>query len=315
MKSLNYNIKQPYVATKNIAIKAAIPVWSRPNTNKTDIYKLQSPDAILSQQNGGAAHYKTPVNSWNRSRPIKHWRKQLTPTGVTGKSNSSVSIQDAPSSNVIIKDKCCSSEPGNLLYCDISKYNFVCRNNTCNIIRPTAGMNTKPINPRQTTSGLVVQSYNFDSNSYLRTRNKSYTTNQNGSLKPNIIYSKQSLNKCCHEPIQNSDDNVSGTQIRSSLVFPTPTGELCSSNPRDIIVKPNNKQFFQQGAVSSSSRIDRLKYNTVTANANGFATAWGASAANAGKYRADGTSQYFIKSKNNVCSNSLYNKNKHTLKC
>ena len=70
---------------------------------------------------------------------------------------------------------------------------------------------------------------------------------------------------------------------------------------KGIVVKPNNHQYFQQGAVDSSSRIARLKYNTVTKNANSFNSAMGMAAANAGKYRPDGNAPYFIKSKYQEC--------------
>ena len=46
-------------------------------------------------------------------------------------------------------------------------------------------------------------------------------------------------------------------------------GECGNSNEcnyNDTIWNPNNKQFHQQGAVDSSTRIDRLRLNTVTSN-------------------------------------------------
>ena len=136
-------------------------------------------------------------------------------------------------------------------------------------------------------------------------------------MKSSITYSTSG--KCCSVPIPYSDDNVSGTQNRDSFVYPPKSLDddenACSNKPVTIIVKPNNQQFFQQGAVSSSSRLHRLKYNTVTANAHGFSTAWGAAASSAGKYRADGNSPYFIKSKNNICSKNDYRRHWRSLTC
>jgi len=51
-----------------------------------------------------------------------------------------------------------------------------------------------------------------------------------------------------------------------------------------INYKPNNPQFGQQGAVSSSSRILRAKYNSITNSTNGYANAYGKSVANALAY-------------------------------
>lgn len=75
-------------------------------------------------------------------------------------------------------------------------------------------------------------------------------------------------------------DDSDGTQNRSSIGF---SNEVCGSNVA-AIYKPNNNQFSNQGAVDSSSRSTRLKYNTIYKNGRAFSTAWDASAANAGKY-------------------------------
>jgi hypothetical protein len=51
-----------------------------------------------------------------------------------------------------------------------------------------------------------------------------------------------------------------------------------------VYYKPNNSQFAQQGAVSSSSLITRLKYNTITNNAYTFQVAFGKAVGNALAY-------------------------------
>lgn len=83
----------------------------------------------------------------------------------------------------------------------------------------------------------------------------------------------------------------------------------CNTIPSITIYKPNNKQFAVQGAVSSSARIDRLKFNTITTNGGSFYTAWGSAGANAGRYQGTQEGPYFLKSKYYVCDPSLYHKN------
>ncbi len=51
-----------------------------------------------------------------------------------------------------------------------------------------------------------------------------------------------------------------------------------------VYYKPNNHQFAQQGAVSSSSRITRLKYNAITNSAATYRNAFGTHVANALSY-------------------------------
>lgn len=51
-----------------------------------------------------------------------------------------------------------------------------------------------------------------------------------------------------------------------------------------VYYKPNNYQYAQQGAVSASSRITRLKYNTITTSASSYRNAFGPHVANALAY-------------------------------
>lgn len=306
---------------KVFTTKASVASWSRPMTNDSLFgHQIYGDDNTVTYDN--PLQELSNVKFWTHSRPIKHWRKQLIPAGVSGKSPSSMSIQDRPAANSIIANDCCSDEPGNLIQYEIVKTPFSVashldtlrgkdRRNICQDCDPD-----EPI--LVNTSGIKdakVQQFNFDTKSYLRSRNKSFISNQTGSMKTDTTYSTKSPSGCCNVPIPYSDNNITGTQNRSSFVSPPQSDDACKNKPANIIVKPNNQQFFQQGAVSSSSRIERLKYNTVTANASGFSTAWGAAAANAGKYRANGTGPYFIKSKVNKCTVSDYRKHWRSIGC
>jgi hypothetical protein len=72
----------------------------------------------------------------------------------------------------------------------------------------------------------------------------------------------------------------------------------CSQNSLPTtIYKPNNKKFAVQGAVSSSSRITRLKLDTINKNGASFNSAFGHAATNAGRYAPEGNAPYFVKTK------------------
>ena len=82
------------------------------------------------------------------------------------------------------------------------------------------------------------------------------------------------------------------------------------SNTNTTIYKPNNYQYATQGAVDSSSRIARLKYNTITKNGNSMKTAFGNAGANAAAlYNGSDVSPYFLKSKNNIVNCANYHRN------
>uniref|UniRef100_A0A6C0IJQ4 Uncharacterized protein n=1 Tax=viral metagenome TaxID=1070528 RepID=A0A6C0IJQ4_9ZZZZ len=83
----------------------------------------------------------------------------------------------------------------------------------------------------------------------------------------------------------------------------------CTQKPSITIYKPNNAQYAVQGAVSSSARIDRLKYNTITTNGGSFYSAWGSAGANAGRYQGTQDGPYFLKSKYYKCEPAQFHKN------
>lgn len=66
---------------------------------------------------------------------------------------------------------------------------------------------------------------------------------------------------------------------------------------RKIYYKPNNPQFAQQGAVSASSLITRVKYNSITSNTLKYQSALGSSVASAMSYSGDISMPYTLKSK------------------
>ena len=78
----------------------------------------------------------------------------------------------------------------------------------------------------------------------------------------------------------------------------------CKNEPvgcnKDIYYKPNNVQFAQQGGVSSSSRLLRLKLNTINNNANSVKTAYGKGAASALAYSGRPETPFITKQKFNA---------------
>ena len=63
-----------------------------------------------------------------------------------------------------------------------------------------------------------------------------------------------------------------------------------------IHYKPNNPQYAQQGGVSASARLLRLKYNSITTNTMKYRTAYGAAVGNEMAYGTQGGT-YTVKDK------------------
>ena len=189
----------------------------------------------------------------------------------------------------------------------IAKYGNICgppsRKPCCNpeANRIRSGMTTVPINSVYVTNKStqltqkIDKSYSFSTKEYLRSKNKTYKQNLSGAKIENTVYS---IGKdCCATPVpygvltdskQTTNDNMNREYLN---------GECCVvGSPAPVIVKPNNQQYFQQGAVDSSSRIARLKYNTVNKNAESFRKHFGDEAVTAAQYTASGNTPFFIKS-------------------
>ena len=136
-----------------------------------------------------------------------------------------------------------------------------------------------------------------DREAYLQSRCATYDQKLSVERVPNIPYFSPT-----GEPLE-PNDTINGPQLRRSMNCFSDKAPL---NCNTTIYKPNNTPFAQQGGVSSSSRIARLKYNTlnnVPVNNNGyvyggsvFNTASGAEGLNSGRYHTEPT-DYFTKYK------------------
>ena len=114
-------------------------------------------------------------------------------------------------------------------------------------------------------------------------------------------------------PIQGQNDNYYAADGELKWPSDSPTGPQVYAtteeyNPQSTqtcngrragttIFKPNNRQYSCQGAVDSSTRLDRLKLTTVNKNAASLKTAFGAEGASACAYRGISDTPYFLKSK------------------
>lgn len=76
----------------------------------------------------------------------------------------------------------------------------------------------------------------------------------------------------------------SGTQDLNTVQFLSTSEPLVKPQYVPIYYKPNNPQYSQQGAVTASSRLLRLKYNSITNSAVEYQNAYGKSVANALAY-------------------------------
>ena len=149
---------------------------------------------------------------------------------------------------------------------------------------------------RVRSSGMITRKFNVinnndtyytNTNQYLDSRNKTFTQNTYHMLR------------------QGNATNLPGTAATLSNVYASNTISHCKgANVNQLTTayvpvyyKPNNSRFAEQGAVSSSTRILRIKYDTVTDAGAKLQGTFGKATANALAYSTTDSSIASLKSR------------------
>ena len=196
-----------------------------------------------------------------KARPINHYRRQLVPTKGSGSGNSAIGMpMDLPGGAV------------SLGTADCNDVKTVLKTNIANESDRDKNCYSKHNSEKRfySASTIIDEKYYTDNRAYLRARCQTFDQNSKIGEK---------------------------AEAESTVDFKS-TNCYGVSGCKNVIYKPNNKRFATQGAVSSGSRLLRLKVETITRNANSL-TSYGHAAQNAGRYNGNSTAPYFQKSKEN----------------
>ena len=193
---------------------------------------------------------------------------------------------------------------------------------------PTKAKKRVRTSSRINNTALCQRPYYTDSSSYLRARCKTFSQNEfHYDLQLDDRVGNPDPNAPCSKgwKINSEEDGkvtVNGKLTPSTLkpgccgksaacskVYRSrcPSRKLkkdCEGNVIEcqnrIFYKPNNCQFAQQGGVSSSSRLLRLKLNTINSNANSIGKSYGKSAGSALAYSGRSQAPFINKEKMNA---------------
>jgi len=212
--------------------------------------------------------YTFPIRSGDgnqfMARPIAQWRKQLQ-SSIPSQRRMSVGMpMDLPGGSVIVESKnieCNSCIGSGNLITEISN-DSPCKN----------------CSPSKRKTTLIETSYRNTDN-YLHSRCNTYNQNISTLKDNNVNYFTEG-----GIPI-NPSNSENGTQKRKSF-------DCYNTNCNTTIYKPSNIQYAQQGGVSSSSRLSRLKYNTLNNNGAAYNSASGAVGINQGRYQTEPSPSY-----------------------
>ena len=285
---------------------SVVPTWSRPNTN-----------GIQNNPNDYQSAFGT-------ARPSKTWRKQLAPTPFSGKGKATLDLVNAPGGTTFIQDvsDCvyCINDASlnplsiksvidgnysfltpttpNELFDNATFYNNPSENiyNKCISCDPVSNI----IKPATT---ILSKKYYSDTKGYLQSRCQRFIQKYTPEQIPGISYG---LNVW-------PSDSPTGTQNYFTPNCP----EKCQPGGSNVITiyKPNNKKFATQGAVDCSTRLQKLKVDTVNTNANSFKESFGMQGVAAGSYKPEGDAPYFVKSNLNHCYKQYYHRNGNPTMC
>ena len=174
--------------------------------------------------------YNSIPNIPGKPNPIKQWRKQLEPSVSQQSIQSHPTIQALENSVKTDNSKLCKS------------YDDIYYNNTCNGVIGSEPCITGTFEIRRSANTVINKEFCWNSKQYLQSRCKTYDQNQTLGT------------------------HVDGSKYYSALCTTAPSGNVCKS----VVYKPNNKQFKQQGGVSSGARIAKLKYDTIRNSTNKY---------------------------------------------
>ena len=306
---------QKQEATKGPSTNSVVPTWSRPAINQDSTGQKQHYDT--SDPGAGGA--------WGRARPLKIWRKRLDPQNSSGGGRAGVGIpSDVPGGSVYLGTEghnCLTDCSGTM-----SLKNNIIDNgrtfsqgttllprkqpekdefNKCISCDPESNV----IKSAQISTKYKQKKYYPDTKAYLRSRCRTYKQNlPTGNRIPGVEYFNEYTdpNGVKHSVPANPDDTKNGPQnffyntsdhLQSGECIQDPTKPKTVSR---LVYKPSNSSFAHQGAVSSGTRLLKLKADTVNTAASNL-TAWGKAAENAGKYNGNPNAPYFLKTKYADC--------------
>lgn len=210
-----------------------------------------------------------------RAPPLKIYRKEIPSSLDCGSSKLGITINALEIPNGYIVSNVSDTNFTTTL--DIKSFSVPnpCINNESSICFSPQHNARKRIR----TSGIIKKDYNVDTKQYLQRRCLSFEQNQYQFL--------QSGNSAVKPGTAASSLNIYTTQQNVKTI---------GCEPKQVVYKPKNSQFAQNGAVSSSSLIARKKYNTITSNAHEYLLPYGAAVADAMSYGIS-DSNYTYKSK------------------
>jgi hypothetical protein len=249
-----------------------------------------------------------------KSQPLKMYRKEIASVSLnTCNHRTSVKISDlmeTPGGNIMN-----SIEPDRLTNGLVNKNDLNLPNLTgdyagssCDNAFTTSGTNTNLVNRclsnqnnalrRVRSSGMVVRKFNeFKNNDTYCTSASQYLDSRNKTFVQNTYHMLRQGDSTCLPGSAASQSNVYASNTAAHCSGSSTNYDPLTTSYVPVYYKPSNSKFAEQGGVSSSTRLLRLKYDTITDAGQKLKTTFGNANANAFAYSTTDSSLYALKTK------------------
>lgn len=214
-------------------------------------------------------------NNIFRALPLKHYRREVaitTPQISNGRISTSVTLHHDIPGGTTRTDVCNGVQTVNDFNYNESKTEKSC--NACSEIKIDSMGLSQADNARRRVRSAGMNRKKFDEEINNRPNNyasaSEYLHSRNRTFKQNQFTNLRNEN-------QDHEKNVYSSNTLQFCANP-------STNYVPVYYKPNNQKFANQGAVDSSARLARLKYDTITDSAGKTMIALGKHTANALAY-------------------------------
>lgn len=338
--------KVPHYATKVSTANSSVPGLHRPNTNGI-------PSNINQDSFKGPEFKARPIKHWRRQHiptavanavdPITNVitnPKAYVASSSSGRRTATVGLlMDRPGAISYLgsNSNCNCVEPGGNSYTISEDFTYTKKAsgksvynkgfiqvgkegdddayeiNTGIFVNKCIGCNPQN-NVTRNASTLLSRAYYSDTSGYLKSRCKTYQQNASINRSKGIVYTGSD------EELLWPTNSANGPQVyRTNDTYQPRINPYTCNNTggaSTVIFKPNNREYSVQGAVDSSTRIEKLKLNTINTNANSLRTAFGNEAASACRFNGSSDTPFFLKNKYQppICSQtntvSMYRQNK-----
>jgi len=314
----------PHYATKDGTAVSIIPGLSRPLANGTD------PNQPEPQKSNGADFKPRPIKHWRRQlRPstfggvissgtrVATIQLASTPGGEIYRANNNCTCADASEGGgnaYTISEKFTKQGEDNLSSSILNGGTIIENEGYVQVGDSTAQegtdenyqiltgiYNTKcisctaPARVIKSASTLLSKAYYTTHQAYMRSRTNTYEQKLLTIPINATGFDYYNADGQLNWP----SDSATGSQVYATTDQYNPQSTRTCNGRKNgtTIFKPNNRQYACQGAVDSSTRIDRLKQTAVNKNAASLREAFGSEGASACAYRGVSDTPYFLKNK------------------